>query len=133
MKARWNSENGIIHEVKHRISYSCTKRIREPLSCVYPCKNWATPEQRGEIYSSWFSLSKKKRKTILTIKSLSLCRSFDKFHPRLLLSYLINNHDNILISHFRRVPHSRCTLGSHLISCKDCVIQKLHRVNVSLS
>lgn len=108
----------MIHEVPYIIP--CTKRIREPLNS---CKNWQ-PEQRGEIYSSWFtsrfessSTMPKKKKSSIFKSNLYILFIFDKFHPRLLLfdwswHIIIPHVVNYLIVD---------ALGSHLISCKDCV------------
>lgn len=96
----------MIHEVKH-----------------HSCKNWQ-PEQRGEIYSSWFtsrfessSTMPKKKKSSIFKSNLYILFIFDKFHPRLLLfdwswHIIIPHVVNYLIVD---------ALGSHLISCKDCV------------
>lgn len=107
----------MIHEVPYIIP--CTKRIREPLNS---CKN-RQPEQRGEIYSSWFtsrfessSTMPKKKKSSIFKSNLYILFIFDKFHPRLLLfdwswHIIIPHVVNYLIVD---------ALGSHLISCKDC-------------
>lgn len=123
----------MIHEVPYIIP--CTKRIREPLNS---CKNWQ-PEQRGEIYSSWFTsrfessstMPKKKRNP----QSLNQISQYI-VHLRQISSSLAPIW-LIMTYHYstrRELPHSRCTwLAPHILQGLCCVIQKLHRVNVSLS
>lgn len=109
----------MIHEVPYIIP--CTKRIREPLNS---CKNWQ-PEQRGEIYSSWFTsrfessstMPKKKRNPqslnqisqyIVHLRQISSSLAWLDWSWHIIIPHVVNY---LIVD----------ALGSHLISCKDCV------------
>lgn len=75
--------------------------------------------------------AKKKKKSSIFKSNLSIyCSSSTNFILACLTWLIMTYH----YSTRRELPHSRCTwLAPHILQGLCCVIQKLHRVNVSLS